>query len=271
MNRRLILLPLLVLLASCAAPETKPSLPYPAFANADELPDIFMAALPGIRGKQFIRDIRTRASSNRIDVPPNWRGTTGGNPDKSLEIFVLAGELRVSDFTLGPGGYAYVPAGAIGFRLESANGARLLYFLDDPSAGAVIQTPIILDSGLMDWDPIGDGVSIKELRYDPGSGATTWLQLVEPGAVLQWESSASMREGYLVRGQYMHSECFEGEANTSQYLPGGYFRRPPDVLNGGPASEAVVDSVWFLREPTGGGVYASDRCVATTVNEGATD
>ncbi len=267
MIRRLSLLSVLALLASCAATEIKPSLPYPAFANAEQLPDTFMAALPGIRGKQFVRDIRTRASSNRIDLPAQWRGTTGGNAEKSLEIFVLQGQLRLSDFELGPGGYAYVPAGAIGFRLESANGARLLYFLDDPAPGAVIQTPIILDSGLLDWDPIGDGISIKELRYDPGSGATTWLQLVEPGAEPRWESSASMREGYLVRGQYTHSECYEGRPATWEYLPGGYFRRPAGVLNGGPDSSATVDSVWFLREFTGGGVYEADRCVATSVED----
>ena len=77
-----------------------------------------------------------------------------------------------------------------------------------------------------------------------------------------------MREGYLVRGQYRHSECFEGDAKTWEYLPGGYFRRPADVLNGGPDSEAIVDSVWFLRQPTSGGVYSSDRCVATTVEDG---
>lgn len=266
MTFRLSFLAVLALLASCATPDVKPDLPYPAFANADELPDIFMAALPGVRGKQFVRDIRTRASSNRIDLPAAWRGTTGGNAGKSLEIFVLEGRLRLSDFELGPGGYAYVPAGAIGFRLETDSGARVLYFLDDQPTGAVIQTPIILDSGLLDWDAIGDGISIKELRYDPGSGATTWLQLVEPGAVPRWESSASMREGYLVRGQYTHSECDQGEEATWEYLPGGYFRRPAGVLNGGPESGATVDSVWFLREFTGGGVYEADRCVATSVD-----
>ncbi len=265
MIRRLIFLIPIAILASCAATASKPVLPYPAFANAEELPDMFMAALPGIRGKQFVSDIRTRASSNRIDIPADWRGTTGGNAGKALEIFVLEGRIRLSEFELGPGGYAYIPAGNLGFRIESDNGARLLYFLDDPADGAVIQTPIILDSGLLDWDPIGEGISIKELRYDPGSGATTWLQLVEPGATPRWESSASMREGYLVRGRYQHSECFEGEAATWEYLPGGYFQRPAGVLNGGPESGAVVHSVWFLREPTGGGVYSADRCVATEV------
>ncbi len=118
-----------VLLAACAS--GPPTLPYPAFVQVDELEDIFMASLPGIRAKQLAGDPQTRRTSNRIDLPPDWSGTTGGSPGRSLEIFVISGQLMIADIELRRGGYAYLPAGSLGFNLRSDDGARILYFLND--------------------------------------------------------------------------------------------------------------------------------------------
>lgn len=235
------------LATSCASGPPPP--PYPVFIDSDALPDIFMASLPGIRAKQFKGDPQTRSTSNRIDLPPNWSGTTGGSPGKTLEIFVLDGQLSLADMTLGRGGYAYFPPGSLGFNLQSAGGARILYFLDDVIANAMIRTPMIIDSSLVQWaasDTIG--VLAKELRTDPGSGARTWLMKIEPGAELPWQSSSVSREGYLVTGQYQDSECVDGEPYTEIYMAGGYFNRPADAVNGGPAASALSESIWLLRE-----------------------
>ena len=212
-----------------------------------------MASLPGIRAKQYVANDQTRSTSNRIDLPPEWGGTTGGSPGKSLEIFILEGELRLADITLRRGGYAYLPPGTLGFNLKSPDGARILYFLEDIDDAAMIRAPLILDSGLIDWQE-GDtaGISIKDLRVDPGSGERTWLMQIEPGASIPWESVSVSREGYLVTGQYQHSECVEGEAYTDIYLPGGYFKRPANAVNGGPSSMAISASIWFLRESSKG-------------------
>lgn len=249
---RLLFLPVIALLGfatGCASGPTPPA--YPAFIQADDLADVFMASLPGIRAKQFAGDFRTRSTSNRIDLPADWHGTTGGSPGKSLEIFVLEGELRLADMTLGSGSYAYVPPGSLGFNMRTDDGARILYFLDDVIDGAVIQTPLILDSSLVDWratDTIG--VFTKELRADPGSGSLTWLLRVEPLAQISWQSSSVLREGFLVSGQYRDSECVNGEAYTETYIPGGYFRRPANSVNGGPDASALSEAIWFLREFT---------------------
>ena len=58
-----------------------------------------------------------------------------------------------------------------------------------------------------------------------------------------------IREGYLVNGRYRHSECVAGEVHTGDYLPGGYFYRPPGTINGGPEAAATSESIWLLREP----------------------
>lgn len=247
-------------LSACAS--GPPELPYPAFVQADELEDIFMASLPGIRAKQLAGDPQTRRTSNRINLPPEWNGTSGGSPGRSLEIFVLAGKLTIADIELDFGGYAFLPAGSLGFNLRTTAGAQILYFLNDVDPDSVIRSPIIIDADLLTWEATAtSGVTLKELRKDPGSGAKTWLIKIAPGASLPWQKSSTVREGYLLEGSYQHSECVAGEAETGQYLRGGYFYRPADAINGGPESTAIIKSVWFLREAAHGTEVTVPDCV----------
>jgi len=247
-------------LAACAS--GPPQLPYPAFVQVDELDDIFMASLPGIRAKQMAGDPQTRRTSNRIDLPPDWNGTSGGSPGRSLEIFVVTGQMMIADIDLPRGGYAFLPAGSLGFNLQTAEGARILYFLNDVDPESVIRSPIIIDSGLLSWEGTAtQGVSVKELRKDPGNGAKTWMLKVVPGTLLPWQKSSALREGYLLDGTYQHSECVAGEVHTWQYAPGGYFYRPADTINGGPESAASGESVLLLREVTEGMQETVPACV----------
>lgn len=236
-----------LVIAGCA--NGPPVVPYPAFVQVDELEDVFVASLPGVRAKQLAGDPMTRRSSKRVDLPADWSGTSGGAPGRSLEIFVLLGGLNIADIELGPGGYAFLPAGSLGFNLSSPSGARILYFLNDVDPESIIRSPIIIDAGLLDWES-GDGPGqwVKELRNDPGNGAKTWLLRIDAGVSLPWESTSATREGYLVSGSYQHSECVGGDELTWQYLPGGYFYRPADAINGGPAASAATDTVWLLRQ-----------------------
>jgi len=249
MNKSITLIGLIVagLIPGCAFGPMPPS--YPAFVVTDELPNIFLAALPGVRAKEFASEAQSRTTSNRVDLPDGWSGTTGGSPGKALEIFVLSGKLELADVTLPLGGYAYLPPGSLGFNLQADEGARILYFLSNFDADAVIRTPLILDSNLVNWEATDSiGIFRKELRFDPGSGARAWLTRIEPGAQIPWQSSSALREGYLVSGQFQDSECIGGEPYTDVYLPGGYFRRPSDSVHGGPAATAINESIWFLRE-----------------------
>lgn len=263
MNLRAALIIVLALFTGCAGTGGQPALPYPAFVKTDELATTFLATLPGVRAAIYRSDIRTGAAGHRIDIPPDWTGSTGGAPGKALEVFVLAGEVRLSEFPLRAGGYAYVPPGSMGFRLESDHGARILYFLDDVPESSVIRSPLILDSGLTPWRELSPGLYIKILREDPGSGATTWLQRVEPGVSLPWQSSTALREGYLVAGEYQHSECFDGRGETGVYEAGGYFRRPPEIIHGGPDARALSDAIWFFREPRRAEINTAAWCGAS--------
>ena len=251
---------LLATVGGCAS--GPPKIPYPAFIQVDELDDIFMASLPGVRAKQLSGDPQTRRTSNRIDLPRDWEGTSGGVPGRSMEIFVIAGELMVADIPLNNGGYAFLPAGSLGFNLSAKEGARILYFVNDTDPESIIRSPIIIDSDLLDWDDTAKvGVSSKELRNDPGNGAKTWLVRVATGASQPWESSGALREGYLVSGNQQYAECVNGETSVWQYMPGGYFYRPANTISGGPESLALTDAIWIMRESSKGDVVTWPDCV----------
>jgi len=250
-----------LLLGACAG---TPTAPYPAFVRTAELPDAFLAGLPGIRAKLLAGNPDTRRSSSVLSLPPDWEFTTGGFPDKSVEFYVLAGNVRLGDIDMDAGGYAYIPPASTGIALTTRSGARLLYFLDDASEAAVIQTPLVTDRDLMNWtsadDAEGFGLFEKVLREDPGSGAKTWLLRIEPGATRPWQSSSVAEEGFLIEGRYTHAECVDGEPVSGEYLPGGYFFRPPDAVNGGPESVAAETSVWYLRRLAGGETVVVPGC-----------
>jgi len=245
-----LLLALFILVSGCAS--GPPTLPYPAYIDVDELPNVFIAGLPGARSKQLAGDPRTQRTSNRVQLPPDWQFTTGASPGQSVELFVLQGELSLGEFSLTAGGYAYIPPGSSGLQMRSDHGALLLYFLDDENEQAVIQTPLITNANLVDWASPSfvdgsTGRSIKVLREDPGSGARTWLAKIDPGATLRWQRSSQTVEGYLLSGSFTESDCIEGDSVTGQYLPGGYFYRPPGAIHGGPESVTTEGAVWFMR------------------------
>ena len=248
-----------VLLGACAS--GPPKIPYPAFIQVDELDDIFMASLPGVRAKQLSGDPQTRRTSNRIDLPPDWTGTSGGVPGRSMEVFVISGGFMVADIELKAGGYAFLPAGSLGFNLSTKDGARILYYVNDTDPESIIRSPIIINSYLLEWEAAEKaGVETKELRNDPGNGSKTWLVRVAVGAAQDWESSTALREGYLVVGSQQYAECVNGEAELWQYTPGGYFYRPANTISGGPESVALTEAVWIMRETSKGDSVAWPSC-----------
>lgn len=261
MIRNALFCTLLFVLLGSGCTGSPPPLPYPAFVQVDELEDVFMASLPGVRAKPLAGDARTRRGSYRIDFPPGWSGTSGASPGRALELYVLEGVIQLADIELGSGGYAYLPSGSLGFNLRSPAGGRVMYFLSDVDPDTVIRTPIIIDTAILPWEPSANpGVALRELRRDPGSGATTWLLRVKPQATLPWQSSSAAREGYLVAGQFRDSECRLGQTHTGIYQPGGYFLRPPGAVHGGPQATAIAESIWLLRERSAGTVTVAEIC-----------
>lgn len=237
---------------ACAA--KPPQVAYPAFVQAQSLSDSFLAGLPGTRAKILSADARTQQSSMLLQLPADWDFGTGAVPGKTIEIYLLEGDVSLGEFTLEPGGYAYLPSGSMGVKMTSRGGALMLYFVGDVNPESIIQTPIISNSDLLPWQaPSGSvddfGFATKELRTDPGSGARTWLLKIEPGAVQSWQQASVVQEGYLVSGQYRHNECSSGIPLPGEYAAGGYFLRPAMAVNGGPNATAIQTAIWLMRVP----------------------
>lgn len=250
---------LLLLLGGCAS--GVPRLPYPAFQPVSGLPEVFLAELPGTRARLLSADAATRDGFYRVDLPAAWRGSSGASPGKSMELFVLAGRLSLGrEFELGPGGYAYLPSGSLGFNLDANDGVRVLIRLQRSDADAVIRTPIILDSGLMAWTELLPGVEEKELRFDPGSRERTTLRRFSVGRGLPWFVSLSATEGYLVSGDMTLAECVGGEARSGPYPADSYVSRPADVPWGGPDAEVAATAVWFMHQRNALGETTDGDC-----------
>ena len=254
---------IVIALAPGACSSGPPKVPYPAFVAVDELPDAFIANLPGVRAKRLAGDPETRQFSSRIIIPADWQFTTGASPGQSVEIFVLAGRLTVGEFELTSGGYAWLPPGSSGSQLKTDDGAVILYFVANASDTAAIQTPLITNAELLGWSPLSPGFWSRTLRSDPGNGSSTWLLRVDSGARTRWHRSATSLEGYLVSGDMTVSECVAGKVITANYSSGGYFMRPPGAVHGGPAEETRNGAVWFLRAPGETAMEMLEGCSAT--------
>jgi hypothetical protein len=243
------------------------NLPYLAFVQADELGFAYVAELPGISARRLSGDLKSGRFSAILYLPANWRWTTGAAPGKSVEIYVIEGEITLADLALRPGNHAYLPPGSMGLSMSTTQGAQVLYFIDEASPNAVIQTPLFMSRDVVPWQSLSDaargtGLETKELRSDPGSGARTYLLLVPPGASLPWQQSSVTMEGFLLSGDHRHSECVNGKPVTETYAPGGYFQRPAGAINGGPEAGSRGGAVWLMREPASGLTMTVETCEA---------
>jgi hypothetical protein len=251
-------------LSGCAASPAS-RVPYPAFVQAQELDDAYTAALPGTRAKQLFLDGRHGNASLLLLLPADWTWNAGGAPGKSVEIYVLEGEIMLGDLALLPGNYAWLPPGSTALPMSTDSGARLLYFMDDVDPQAVIRTPLFMSREVVPWQPLSEdpadaGLQRKVLRADPGSGARTYLLMIAPEAGRRWYESSVATEGYLLSGDYHVSECVAGEAVTGTYSPSGYFRRPAGAVSGGPESGSDSGAVWLIRESARGVRTYHDSC-----------
>lgn len=266
-----LLLGCAVVAAAGCASSTR-NVPYPAFIQTEELDGGFHAGLPGTRARGLSGDLRTGSFGAVLLLPEQWRWNTGAAPGKSVEVYVLMGEITLGDLSLRPGNYAYLPPGSTGISMSTVRGAQVLYFLNDADPRAVIQTPLFMSRDVVPWQPLSDdafeaGLQVKELRGDPGSGARTYLLKVDPGATLPWQKSSVVTEGFLLSGNYRHSECVNGKVITGEYAPGGYFQRPAGAVNGGPLSGSSDGAVWFVRTMSRGEVSVVEACLPPAAAE----
>jgi hypothetical protein len=266
MKMRLALLVLLLAATAESAEEVSGPVReagFVGFVQAEDLPAAPMAALAGALARTISSDAATGRAAYEVDFPAGFRFERGPGVPQSFELFVLRGQLYFGSDVLQRYDFAFVPPGTDWPRLESSTGARALVFLDPASADMrVVEEQRKQGSYVAHFDEArwkdatvardaGHALDLKvqDLKKDPFTTARTWL--VRGGASLKvpWERHSVVEEGYLLEGDYRLPECLPGHVVIGNYTPGGYFRRPPDIVHSGPESGTKTIAVWLMRSP----------------------
>ena len=137
--RGFLLLALAWHVTACAP--SQPDVRYPAFVRVDEIPDVFIAGLPGVRAKGLVgADSDSAGGGYRIDLPSSWQGTSGASPDKTLEIFVIDGE-QVSQPIGAMPGHARLSIDRVIAKCTEALGLGVGTFALFPAVDPALKTP----------------------------------------------------------------------------------------------------------------------------------
>lgn len=208
--------------------------------------------------KPLSHDDETGALTAIVDLPAGWRRLPGA-AEGDVELFVLAGGVRVGNALRGWGYYEFAPAGSRqpGWIVEQ--GCQLLLMARGSPGFAVggstsVSGRIELVTETLPWTEtlIGGhppGVVMKVLRTVEETGETMLLESIVPRwdyPVIEYHSCAE--ELFLIEG-----DIWLGNSGTM--LPGSYLYRPAYYTHGPFYArtgavilawlEAAVDSVYI--------------------------
>jgi (S)-ureidoglycine aminohydrolase len=171
-------------------------------------PDTFVRTpLPGAKGVVFVIHVTPRLGARFTQMTAEFDadGTLGPSPAQRF-IYVLEGKLELqaggSEYTLAPGGFAYLPQGAPHtVRAQVRSRAALIEKPYEPQAGAappeiVVGNEEAIDAVLLGGD---EGLRVRrlmpdEIAYDFAVNTMTY----DPGAALSMVEIHIMEHGLLM-------------------------------------------------------------------------
>lgn len=240
--------------------------PHTLFIQAQCLPWMDGLRAPGwdgVQSKILSIDEQDSDATCIVRYPPGWKRPGPAHLATHEEFFVLDGAIDINGRHYGKHAYAFLPAGHLRHRAETAQGAVLLtMFYGKPELCAGTPADGLYDEDLlipqidvleMEWDPslvdpqLAPGVAIKPLREDPYTKETSFLYCspphrVPPGmAKPQWTHSM-VEELYCIEGEYVWGDC-------GRMGPGGYAWWREGVYHG-PAGTDVGYNL-FVRTVNG--------------------
>ena len=233
------------------------SRPWIEFIQSQRLPwqdDALPRLRPGAALRCLSRDARAGACSVLLRYPPGF-ATAPIALDCDEELFVIDGTLQVGAQTLGPYGYAHLPAGHDAGPCGSEQGAIVLtFFATEPLASSQPRSPDprrlvpALDALALpytgDFHPqFPPGAGRRLLYRDPVTRDTTWLLGTLPlRRAERSEVHPTVEEMYLLAG--------EVHGDRGVMRPGAYFWRPPGVAHGPYGTQ--TGNLYFFRTRGGG-------------------
>jgi hypothetical protein len=217
--------------------------PHIEFIQQQDLPfeRVDLAADRGeARIKRLSVDPETGASSSLIAFSAGWRRRATTHFLVDEELYVLSGDLTISEVTYTEHCYGFLPSGYTRTESFSERGALVLaFFAGRVTREAGAAAPGILDEArlvrclnLFDEPWTGNfhpqfplGAGRKWLRRDPLTGDETWILGTLPlRNGRRPEKHPVVEEMYLVSGELIGPQ--------GVMRPGAYFWRPPEVWHG---------------------------------------
>jgi len=218
---------------------------------------------PGVRVKRLGGDAETGRLALYAEFPAGFHLPGGLESDKSIELLMLDGSLRLGDQWLTVFDFAFIPPGLELPQLESDQISHALVFFDPASADPVAlqnqqsRGHYVRKYSEDDWEPAalaksaGAQIDLKifHLKKDPDTSARSWLVKLDGDMKVPWEVHSMAEEGYLLEGGYVLAECLPGRTVIGEYRQGGYFWRPGGIPHSGPESGPVGRVIWLQRSP----------------------
>lgn len=173
------------------------------------------------------------------------------------ELYVLDGRLLIDDIELGPGSYAYIPAGYSRRLTASVEGCDVLTFFEgraDPDPRVREHDPQALigpiDTRTASWGAATDpkvasaNIGRLELRPDSPTGERTWLLRLEVDGgrypMNGVERHPCVEEMFLLEGDIA--------MRTGVLRTGAYFWRPAGIPHGPMGSETGFVALFRAKE-----------------------
>jgi hypothetical protein len=192
------------------------------------------------RTKRLSTDAETGASSSLIAFSAGWRRRESAHVLVDEELYVLSGDLTLSNVTYTEHCYGFLPSGYTRSDSYSERGALVLAFdsakreriTGEAPRGSVDESRLVrcLNMFSEPWTgnfhpqfPVGAGR--KWLRRDPLTGDETWILGTLPlRNGRRPEKHPIVEEMYLISGELIGPQ--------GVMRPGAYFWRPPEVWHG---------------------------------------
>ncbi len=221
----------------------------------------------GLTAKLLSRDSTTGAVSLIVKYPAGWRQPARGYHSAAMEFFVRQGALKIGQRNYGERAYTYVPAGVVREPLVAVKETTVLQFFEaapefipanesrvDAKRAELVEYKNYYDEPWISAVELGyskiPGIFMKVLRYEPQTGAMTWIAGSIAGRPpRKYEVHQGVEECFCLEGEFSLAECLPAGIKVGPLTQGSYFYRPPKIRHVGPLSGSRSYVLWFFRVP----------------------
>lgn len=193
-------------------------------------------SLAGATRRLLSADVTDSDFTALLTCPAGWTGDIAV-AERPVELFCVSGALTLDGQRLGPGCYAYLPAGTSRGRVQAAGRTHVLLMVEQLHAPEPDEPIRVIDQADLKWVHPGlasgkestdraEGIVLKLFREDPETKDWTWISTCCPGWLTpKAEVHPTVEECLMLRGDILLGE-------RGAMSAGSYFWRPGLVEHG---------------------------------------